>query len=160
VVEATGRPRRKRLSWESRCEIVARIEAGVSPPPAAASGGLEPGDRLSVVAAVIRRMVGRRCAIGHRHRGGSRVGCQWRLSSGSSRRGYGRRMGPCGWRAWPRIRPSTIGKVLRRHGYSRLPMAEGAGARCARRYERERPGELLHIDTKRLGRTSVWGHDS
>jgi transposase InsO family protein len=48
--------------------------------------------------------------------------------------------------------PSTIGKVLRRHGCSRLPRPEGVGARCARRYERERPGELLHVDTKRLGR--------
>ena len=47
--------------------------------------------------------------------------------------------------------PSTIGKVLRRHGCSRLPRPEGA-VRCARRYERERPGELLHIDTKKLGR--------
>ena len=47
--------------------------------------------------------------------------------------------------------PSTIGKVLRRHGCSRLPRP-GAAARCARRYERERPGELLHVDTKQLGR--------
>ena len=47
--------------------------------------------------------------------------------------------------------PSTIGKVLRRHGCSRLPRVAGA-ARCARRYERERPGELLHVDTKQLGR--------
>ena len=48
--------------------------------------------------------------------------------------------------------PSTIGKVLRRHGCSRLPRPEAEAARCARRYERERPGELLHIDTKKLGR--------
>jgi len=48
--------------------------------------------------------------------------------------------------------PSTIGKVLRRHGCSRLPRPEGVAARCARRYERERPGELLHVDTKKLGR--------
>jgi len=48
--------------------------------------------------------------------------------------------------------PSTIGKVLRRHGLSRLPRPEAAAARCARRYERERPGELLHVDTKKLGR--------
>ncbi|MFL5936248.1 MAG: helix-turn-helix domain-containing protein [Gaiellaceae bacterium] len=48
--------------------------------------------------------------------------------------------------------PSTIGKVLRRHGHSRLPRPAASGARCARRYERERPGELLHVDTKRLGR--------
>ena len=47
--------------------------------------------------------------------------------------------------------PSTIGKVLRRHGCSRLPRPSAA-ARCARRYERERPGELLHVDTKQLGR--------
>jgi transposase InsO family protein len=48
--------------------------------------------------------------------------------------------------------PSTIGKVLRRHGCSRLPRPEREAARCARRYERDQPGELLHIDTKRLGR--------
>jgi transposase len=48
--------------------------------------------------------------------------------------------------------PSTIGKVLRRHGCSRLPRPGAAAARCARRYERERPGELLHVDTKQLGR--------
>jgi transposase InsO family protein len=40
--------------------------------------------------------------------------------------------------------------AARRSG-SRLPRPDGA-ARCARRYERERPGELLHIDTKRLSR--------
>jgi transposase InsO family protein len=33
------RPRGKRLSWESRCEIVALIEAGMSPALAAAKGG-------------------------------------------------------------------------------------------------------------------------
>jgi hypothetical protein len=33
----------------------------------------------------------------------------------------------------------------------RLLAAESA-ARCARRHERERPGELLHIDGKKLGR--------
>jgi transposase InsO family protein len=47
--------------------------------------------------------------------------------------------------------PSTIGKVLRRHGCSKLPRPARA-PRCARRYERETPGELLHLDTKKLGR--------
>lgn len=36
MAQASERPRRKRLSWESRCEIVALIEAGLSPPLAAA----------------------------------------------------------------------------------------------------------------------------
>jgi transposase InsO family protein len=44
---------------------------------------------------------------------------------------------------------STIGKVLRRLGLSRLPKPE---REPVVRYERERPGELLHIDTKRLNR--------
>jgi len=47
--------------------------------------------------------------------------------------------------------PSTIGKVLRRYGCSRLPRQPGE-PRCVQRYERDRPGELLHVDTKKLGR--------
>ena len=44
---------------------------------------------------------------------------------------------------------STVGKVLRRSGCSRRPRAPRA---AVVRYERERPGELLHIDIKKLGR--------
>jgi len=49
---------------------------------------------------------------------------------------------------------STVGKVLRRWGCSRLPRPERDPVR---RYERARPGELLHVDTKRLGRFHVVG---
>jgi transposase InsO family protein len=46
---------------------------------------------------------------------------------------------------------STIYGVLRRHGMSRLAATDRpTGAPI--RYERERPGELLHIDVKKLGR--------
>jgi transposase InsO family protein len=44
---------------------------------------------------------------------------------------------------------STVGKVLRRAGCSRLPRPEQP---VRPRYERERPGELLHVDVKKLGR--------
>ena len=44
---------------------------------------------------------------------------------------------------------STVWKVLRRPGRSRLPRPP---REPVVRYERERPGELLHIDTKKLGR--------
>ncbi len=44
---------------------------------------------------------------------------------------------------------STVGKVLRRLGRSRLPREPRPPVV---RYERERPGELLHIDTEKLGR--------
>ena len=45
---------------------------------------------------------------------------------------------------------STVGKVLRRRGLGRLRALEPRPAIV--RYERERPGELLHLDTKKLGR--------
>jgi transposase InsO family protein len=44
---------------------------------------------------------------------------------------------------------STVWKVLRRHGCSRLPRRP---TDPPNRYERARPGELLHVDIKRLGR--------
>jgi transposase InsO family protein len=46
---------------------------------------------------------------------------------------------------------STIGAVLARHGLSRLRDQDGPTG-IPVRYVRERPGELLHIDVKKLGR--------
>jgi transposase InsO family protein len=46
---------------------------------------------------------------------------------------------------------STIYGVLRRAGISRLSFIDRP-TRTVVRYERERPGELLHIDVKKLGR--------
>lgn len=46
---------------------------------------------------------------------------------------------------------STIYGVLRRHGMSRLAHADRASGVVVR-YQRERPGELVHIDVKKLGR--------
>jgi transposase InsO family protein len=45
---------------------------------------------------------------------------------------------------------STVGDVLRRLGLGRLPALTPRPPIV--RYERERPGELLHIDAKKLGR--------
>ena len=45
---------------------------------------------------------------------------------------------------------STVSAVLRRIGLGKLSRLEPAEP--ARRYERSRPGELLHIDVKKLGR--------
>ena len=44
---------------------------------------------------------------------------------------------------------STVSAVLKRCGMGRLGRL---GLQPARRYERQRPGELVHIDVKRLGR--------
>jgi transposase InsO family protein len=50
---------------------------------------------------------------------------------------------------------STIWKVLRRHGLSRIPRGE---RQTYRRYEWSRPGALLHMDVKRLARFERPGH--
>ena len=44
---------------------------------------------------------------------------------------------------------STVSGILRRIGLGKLGRL---GLEPARRYERERPGELIHIDVKKLGR--------
>jgi len=46
---------------------------------------------------------------------------------------------------------STIGEILRRQGLSRLRDLDRSSG-IPIRYVRERPGELLHIDVKKLGR--------
>ena len=45
---------------------------------------------------------------------------------------------------------ATVARVLRRHGLNRLAYLEPRPAVV--RYERDRPGELLHLDIKKLGR--------
>jgi transposase InsO family protein len=51
---------------------------------------------------------------------------------------------------------STVGRVLRRHGLGRLRALDPRPPVI--RYQRDRPGELLHIDTKKLGRIIKLGH--
>jgi transposase InsO family protein len=50
---------------------------------------------------------------------------------------------------------STVSGILTRIGMGKLGRL---GLEPARRYERERPGELVHVDVKRLGRLTVAGH--
>ncbi len=47
---------------------------------------------------------------------------------------------------------STVWRVLHRHGLNRLAWMDRPTGRVIRRYERSTPGELLHIDIKKLGR--------
>src|SRR3954447_5556686 len=51
---------------------------------------------------------------------------------------------------------STVGAVLARHRLGKLPRPQEDEP--ANRYERPRPGELLHIDVKKLGRIGRPGH--
>jgi transposase InsO family protein len=51
---------------------------------------------------------------------------------------------------------STVGLALRRRGLGRLAALDPKPAIL--RYEREHPGELIHLDTKKLGRIDGVGH--
>lgn len=55
-----------------------------------------------------------------------------------------------------RVSPATVSRILRRLGLNRIAALEPAEP--IRRYEREHPGELIHIDIKKLGRFDKIGH--
>ena len=54
------------------------------------------------------------------------------------------------------IAHSTVSAVLKRHGRGRLPRLDAD--RPENRYERAQPGELVHIDVKKLGKVAGVGH--
>jgi len=54
------------------------------------------------------------------------------------------------------VSPATVSRILRRLGLSRMRDLEPFEP--VRRYERGRPGELIHIDIKKLGRFVRPGH--
>jgi transposase InsO family protein len=54
------------------------------------------------------------------------------------------------------VSPATVSRILRRLGLNRIAALEPAAP--VRRYEREHPGELIHIDIKKLGRFDRVGH--
>jgi transposase InsO family protein len=49
------------------------------------------------------------------------------------------------------LNPSTVHRVLERYRCPRLACLDRATAVPVRRYERDRPGELVHVDVKKLG---------
>lgn len=147
--DAIGPPRRKRLSWESRCEIVAKVRLqGISPEVAAASSGVH---RSTVYRLLTRYDSGGWGGLCDRRPVPVRQ--PRRLPADVEARILNARAathdGPARLGAILGIPASTVGKVLARAGASRRPRAPRPEVV---RYERERPGELLHIDTKRLGR--------
>jgi len=146
-------PSRMRYSVESRCKMVALMVDGVRPQAAAAACGAS-------------RATGYRLWRRYRQGGWAAL-----ADRSSVPRRQPRRLGEDAEReivalrhrtnAGPLVisaisgRPaSTVGKVLRRWGCSRLPRPQRDPII---RYERDRPGELVHVDTKKLGRFHVVG---
>jgi transposase InsO family protein len=145
---ATQVPRRMRFSFESRCRIVSFVLAGQSPQAAAAACG---ASRATGYRLWRRYQDGGWAALADRPPVPRRQ--PRRLSLELEQRILAARAyaqaGPLVVAAQLGLPPSTVWKVLRRHGVSRLRLP---AREPVRRYERERPGELVHVDIKKLGR--------
>jgi transposase InsO family protein len=153
MMQPTQPPRRMRYSIESRCKMVGLMLGGMGPQAAAAACGAS-------------RATGYRLWRRYRHGGWAALADRRsvprrqprRLSADMEREilmlRHQTNAGPVVIAAICGRPASTVGKVLRRWGCSRLPRAERDPVV---RYERERPGELIHVDTKKLGRFHVVG---
>lgn len=146
--ESVCPPRRMRYSLESRCRIVQLILAGSSPQEAAAACGAS-------------RATGYRLWRRYRHGGWAALGdrpstprrqprrCSRELEQRILTAREYAKAGPLIVAGQLGLPASTVWKVLRRYGVSRLQLP---AREPVRRYERARPGELVHVDIKRLGR--------
>ncbi|QUQ67902.1 IS481 family transposase [Kutzneria sp. CA-103260] len=62
-----------------------------------------------------------------------------------------RRWGPARIAFLLGLNPSTVHRVLNRYGLARLTHLDRATGRPVRRYEHPAPGDLVHVDIKKLG---------
>ena len=142
-----------RLTPSGRVLLVERIEQGWSVARAAEASG-------------VSARTGYRWL--HRYRGGDRqlgdrssapLHCPHRLAgehiAAVERLRRERQTGPAIARTLGLAR-STVSLILRRLGLNRLALLEAKPAVI--RYERERPGELIHLDIKKLGKIKGIGH--
>src|SRR6266540_3401 len=148
MLDAVCPPQRMRFSFESRCRIVQLVLEGASPQAAAAACG---ASRATGYRLWQRYQEGGWAAL--RDRPPVPIRQPRRLSAEAeaeilAARAYAN-AGPVIVAGLLRRPALDRLKVLRRHGCSRLarPPREPA-----QRYERSRPGELIHVDIKRLGR--------
>jgi transposase InsO family protein/transposase-like protein len=148
VIDRSGAPRRMRYSYESRCRAVEALMDGWPVAVAAAACGAA---RATVYRWWLRYQAGGWEALhdrpstprGHPRQLSAHDEAEilaFRAHTGAGPLVIGALLGRAA---------STVGKVLRRHQQSRLPRGPRP---LVQRYERERPGELVHIDTKKLGR--------
>jgi len=146
--DRTQPPARMRYSFESRCRTASLILSGLSVVEAARATGTP---RSTVYrwwgryqAEGWAGLVDRPCVPHHQPRRlGPRVEAEIlavREHTGGGPQVVGAILGRAA---------STVGKVLRRLGHSR-PSRQPRPS--ANRYEHERPGDLLHLDIKKLGR--------
>ena len=143
-----------RLTWIGRERIVRQVASGQTPKAVAEAAGVCPR--------TVRKWVGR-----HRREGlaglrdrSSRPHRLYRPTPHAkveqvARLRQARRTGKQ-IAAELGISPATVSRILKRLGLNRIRALEPAEP--VHRYERQRPGELIHIDIKKLGRFARAGH--
>jgi hypothetical protein len=92
-------------------------------------------------------------AARHRNAAKHRIGAEW---VGEIERLRRQRMSGPAMARQLRMPVSTVGAILRRLGLGKLATLEPKPVVV--RYERERAGELIHLDSKKLGRIEGIGH--
>ncbi|QYN19546.1 IS481 family transposase [Amycolatopsis sp. DSM 110486] len=70
---------------------------------------------------------------------------------------HDRRLGPARIAGILDLHASTVHRVLTRHHQPKLAWLDRPTGQPIRRYERDRPGELVHVDVKKLGRLREGG---
>jgi transposase InsO family protein len=68
-----------------------------------------------------------------------------------------KKLGPARIAGRLELAPSTVHAVLARNEMSRLAWMDRPTGRVIRRYEREHPGDLVHVDIKKLGKVPPGG---
>jgi transposase InsO family protein len=68
-----------------------------------------------------------------------------------------RKLGPARIAPLVGLPASTVHAVLARHRLHRLAWLDRPSGQLVRRYERQQPGELIHVDVKKLGRPREGG---
>jgi len=144
-----------RLTWHSRAELVRRVLAEGQVPMAVATA-------MGVTAKTVGKWVARFVAEGpaglvdrssrpHRlHRPTPEASVE-RIEALRRQRWTGKQIAQ-----ETGVSPATVSRVLKRLGLSRIKDLEPAAPII--RYERKAPGEMIHIDIKKLGRFDRVGH--
>jgi len=145
-----------RLTLWGRAELVARIEAGQ---PVAMVA-----EEMNVSRATAYKWLRRWRAEGEeglRDRSSRPRSCPHRTSARMERRIVAlrqrRKLGPARIGPIVGLPASTVHRVLTRHGLQRLAWMDRPTGRLIRRIETTRPGELVHVDVKKLHQVPAGG---
>jgi transposase InsO family protein len=161
VVEASGIPedrmnvhKNARLTPHGRERIVRQVESGQTPQAVGKAAGVCPRTVRKWVDRYRREGLGGlqdRSSRPHRLHRPTPAEIVEQVGTLRRRRYTGKQIA-----AEVGVSPATVSRILRRLGLNKLRALEPAEP--IRRYEREHPGELIHIDIKKLGRIDGIGH--